>query len=178
MSRPDTTRDAPVVVLISAAPSAITGSQRRRAPQLTIPGRPGRPAPRSALPPMMAAWARGNGGHAFHAVADSLTNLRCQLLLPRPAGHDDELAYWLGVLNLARILENLADVAMTSTPRMPDASAQSQWNMALDHAQHGASDLRGAVTGKGSVDFAVAMRELKTAESYAGRLISRVPRIR
>jgi hypothetical protein len=172
-----------MVAAISAASSAITDSTRHRAPQLTIPGRPGRLSLRNAVPPrnavpVMAAWARGNGGQAFHAVADGLTNLRRQLLLPRPAGREDELAYWQRVLNLATILENLADAAMTSAPQMPDADVQSQWAMALDHAQHGAADLRGAVTGKGCVDFGVAMSELKTAASYVGRLISQVPRSR
>jgi hypothetical protein len=176
-----------IVVLISTASSAITRSPRRRAPQLTVPGRPGRPAPRRAPPPglvrhdpppMMAAWARGNGGRTFHAVAGSLTSLRRQLQLPRPAGHEDLVAYWQRVLNLARILENLADVAMNAAPQMPDAGAQSQWNMALDHAQHGAADLCGAVTGKGSVDFGVAVSELETAARYVGRLMSQVPRIR
>jgi hypothetical protein len=166
-----------LLMLISAASSAITRSSRRRAPQLTVPGRPGRPAPRPALP-QMAAWARGNGGQAFHAVADSLTDLRRQLLLPRPAERDDELAYWQRVLNLATILENLAGLAMTTAPQIPDAGAQSQWAMALDHAQHGAVDLRGAVTGKGGVSFEVAASELKTAAEYVGRLIYQVPRRR
>jgi hypothetical protein len=172
-----------ILVLVSAASSAITRSPRRRVPQLTVPSRPGRPAPRSALPPrsapppMMAAWARGNGGQAFHAVADSLTSLRHQLLLRRPAERDGELAYWQRVLSLATILENWANLAMTA-PQMPDADAQSQWAMALDHAQHGAADLRGAVTGKGSVRFEVAASELETAARYVGRLISRVPRCR
>jgi hypothetical protein len=174
-----------IVVLISAASSAITRSPRRRAPQLTVPGprsRPGRPvpapAPRRVPPPMLAAWARGHGGQAFHAVADSLTNLRHQLLLPRPAGHEDLLAYWQRVLNLATILESMVNVAMTDAPQMPDAGAQGQWNMALDHAQHGAADLRGAVTGKGSVGYGVAVSELETATRYIGRLISQVPRSR
>jgi hypothetical protein len=177
-----------MVVLISAASSAITRSPRRRTPQLTVPGRrsrpggPGRPAltpaPRHGPPPMMAVWARGHGGQAFHDVADSLASLRHQLLLPRPAGHDDLVAYWQRVLNLATILESMVNVAMTDAPQMPDAGAQSQWNMALDHAQHGAADLRGAVTGKGSVGYGVAVSELETATRYIGRMISHVPRSR
>ena len=68
---------------------------------------------------MMAAWARGHGGQAFHAVADSLTNLRHQLLLPRPAGHEDLLAYWQRVLNLAQVP---ADGDRDHLTREPEAS--------------------------------------------------------
>jgi hypothetical protein len=58
------------------------------------------------------------------------------------------------------------------------AGTQSQWNMALDHAQHGAADLRASVTGKSGVSYQVAVSELETAARYVARLISRVPRNR
>lgn len=123
----------------------------------------------------MASWARGPGGQAFRTVADSLTRLRRQLLMPRPDGHEELLAYWQQVLSRATFLESVVNMAMTGAPQMPDPGAQSQWNMALDHAQYGAVDLRGAVTGKGSVSYGMAMSELETAEKYIGRLMSQVP---